>query len=573
MQPNVENLDRGVTARLNEALVARGSAVAFRSKRYGLWQPISGLEVLARSQSIARGLISTGLASNDVGAIIGDNCAEWVLADLGIMAAGGVSAGLDASSSRDELVRLLNLLGVKVLFVAGDDQLHKAVAARSQCPVLRRIVVMHQQWDDGTGTDAVVPLAQLELLAPGAATLGAPDSGATAAILMTSGITAPPRGARFKHGPLGNQARRAAAALGLRHADERLSLMPMHHAFERVVGIYAALLAGSIVNFPENRETAFSDLVELQPTVVQAAPQTWARLKSGIELAVSEATPFQQWLCRKSLKASPSGEPNALASALVLPRIRRRLGLARARLCISGGAVLRPDVAAWFAALNRPLTDVYGHAETAGVVSFMRYRGEHRTLEGVELEAGSGEIRVRSDALFSAYADKGMTAPDEEWWSSGDAAPSGDVPFTHPRGRISDLIIREGSVRLAQFETEAALVRSPYISDAFLSRDPNDRVVAAILINPEMVVKYAQDNSIPFTHFLSLCRAAGIRSLIGRVVAQVNEDADVQIDDFIFIERALGPSDAEVGPALTLRRRLLRPINAIPEQSQLSERA
>lgn len=564
---NAEDSADALSSRLTAALTARGDATALRSKRYGLWQPISAAAVAARSRAIARGLIADGFVNGSVAAVLGDNCAEWVLADFGIMAAGGISAGFDAFCDQNELSRLLNLFGAVVLFVAGDDQLHKALRVRSQCAALRRIIVMHQQWDDGGGVDHVLTLADLEATGISEADLPRPNTSADAALLLTSGTGAPARGARFTQGALGKQASRAAAAIGLKANDERLSLMPLHHAFERVVGIYAAMLSGTIVNFPESRETALGDLIELQPSVVQAPPRIWSGLKSGIELAVDEATPFQQWVCRKTLSVARSGRPNPLLDWLVLSRIRRRLGLGGARLCISGGAVLRQDVAAWFGSLGRPLTDVYGHAETAGAVSVVAHRGVFRTLDGVEVDIVGGEIRIRSDALFSGYADEGSTHQSGGWWRSGDAADTGDTFAHHPQGRLVDL----AGFGTSPIETEASLVASPYISDAFLYRDDRDRSVAAILLNSEAVTKYAQDKSIPFTHFLSLCRADGIRRLIGGIISEINGQARVKVDDFVLIERAFSLGDPELGPAFILRRRLLAVPNAQSPHSHVSE--
>lgn len=549
-----------LTSCLVAALSARGTAAAMRSKRYGLWQPISGQETVARTQAIARGLRAIGLQSGDVAAVVGETCAEWVLADLGIMAAGGISAGLDAYADSDELARVVNLFGVTVLFVAGDAQLHKVLGMRDRCTRLRLIVVMHEQWDNGTGADHVMPLSDLEARGAADPALPAPSDSALAAIILTSGITAPARGAQLTQGALGRQAAHAAAALGLTHDDERLSLTPLHHVMERVVGVYASLLAGCIVNFPESRETALRDLVELQPTIVQASPQLWARLKSGVELATAEATKFQRNIVARALPPARDGAANALTDAFVLAPIRRRIGLSRVRLSITSGAPLRSDIAAWFAALARPLTDVYGHAETGGAVSVTHHGASRSAVEGITLGiAPGGEIRVRSDALFAGYAGHSDFASHAGWWHSGDVALIGDADVPHPAGRLDDLLDRTGNIT-APFASEADLVSSQYIADAFLHRDASGRVVAAILMNSDAVVKYAQDNAIPFTHFLSLCRSNDIRKLIARVVADTNARVPhLWIDDFTLIERALGPHDAEVSATMALRRRLLRP--------------
>jgi long-chain acyl-CoA synthetase len=141
----------------------------------------------------------------------------------------------------------------------------------------------------------------------------------------------------------------------------------------------------------------------------------------------------------------------------------------------------------------------------------------------------------------------------------------------HPAGRIADLLGRDGGT--ASLQTEADLVTSPYIADAFLHRDEKGRVVAAVLMDPDAVIKFAQDNSIPFTHFLSLCRSQDIRALIGRVIAETNARSPVRIDDFTLIERSLGPGDPALSAMFVLRRRLLRPAKSSFEEGAISQSA
>jgi long-chain acyl-CoA synthetase len=524
------------------ALGSRGDQTAMRWKRYGVWQTISAQTMVARVNAIAHGLRNIGFETGAVAGIIGDNCAEWVLADLAIVAAGGVSAGFDPQSDDIELARVLNETQARVLFVAGDVQLHKALTARGRCPHLQTIVVMHQQWDDGTNTADAMPLADLESRGTDQQPLSPRKAEDAAVIIYSSAMTGDARGAVSSARAIALQAERAAKALALTADDERLSLIPLHHVLERVVGIYASLLAGTIINFSESRDTAIANMVELQPTVILAPPQLWARLKGGVELAMLESTDIQRWACRKAFAAR-----NAITDALVLAPIRRRIGLGRARLCLSGGAPMRNDVADWFGRLARPLTDIYGHAETAGAVALRGVAIEGHTLD-VDAD---GHLHVRSDTLALRYA----SAPD----ALGAVWPSQDIAEHNGNAlRIQGRRHHVSPSGAAPFATERALIASPFIADAFVEHDQAGRAVARILIESDAVVKYAQDRSIPFTHFLSLCRSDDIRALIGGIVDSVSAAGPIAITRFTLIERALGPEDREVSPVMALRRHRIR---------------
>lgn len=539
--------------RILGALRRHGDATVARWKRYGLWQPVSGRHMAERIEAIANGLRAQGFAAGDVAAVIGDNCHEWVLADVAIGAAGGVSAGLDPHCDANELARIVNQCQARVLFVSGDDQLHRALQAREHCPGLQRIVTVHQQWDDGAGDAGVTSLASLEAAAKADGALSSRSADDPAVIIYSSGSTGRPRGALLSHRAIILQADLAKRSLGLRNDDERLSLTPLHHVLERVVGIYAALLAGTVVNFPESRDTALADLSELQPTVVQASPQLFAKLRAGILLTMADTTTFQRWACRTALALEAKQSPlRKLTDAVILGAVRSRIGLQRARLCLSCGAAIQPDLSDWFAAFGRPLTEVYGLAETGGAV---RIASDHAFDWKL---ADDGELWLRGDGLFLGYAGGEAREPaDDGWWRSGDFAQADGNGGFGVRGRLAHALYRDDA-RVLPFDSEHALKASPYIADAFVHLGRGGGLRARILLDSDHIVRYAQDRGIPFTHFQSLCRAKEIRYLVAQLIAEVNgRHAAIQIDSFSLIERALRPGDHELSPSLTLRRQML----------------
>jgi long-chain acyl-CoA synthetase len=564
MASNDKHHDAGATlaTRVDAALARRGDATVARWKRFGLWQTASGHELAKRIGSIACGLQAVGLAPGEVAAVVGDNSLEWLLADLAIMAAGGVAAGLDAHVDDDVLARQLADSGACVVMAAGETVLRRIQRVRTRCPALRQVVVLHEQWDHAADESQAMPLAALEAAGAGRPAPAATAPDAPALIVFGSAMTGPARGAVLSGRHAGAQAERAAAVLGLTDADERLVMTPLHHVLERVVGAHAALLAGTVLNFPERAETMLLDLAELQPTVVQAAPLVWASLCSSIELNLAETTRLQRWAFRS---AHVAGRSRGLGDRLALAPVRARLGLARARLCLSAGAPMRGSTADWFAALGRPLVDLYGSAEAGGMVAL----GEvGRTVAGVAWRvADDGEVWLRSDAMFSSYAD----APDapvtdaQGWWATGDFGAQGADGLLHVAGRMTELLPGDAGP-VVPFGSEQALRASPYVADAFVYRDAVGRICARILLDQDPVVKYAQDRAIPFTHFRSLCQAAGVRDLVATLVSEVNAaQTTLHIEHFSLIERALALGDAELTPVLALRRRLLTEAGVSPK--------
>ena len=88
--------------------------------------------------------------------------------------------------------------------------------------------------------------------------------------------------------------------------------------------------------------------------------------------------------------------------------------------------------------------------------------------------------------------------------------------------RMKDIIITAGGKNITPSEIENQLKFSPYITDAVVIGDRRAYLTALIMIDHENVEKFAQDNSIPFSNYMSLCRRPEILDLIEDEIAKVN---------------------------------------------------
>jgi long-chain acyl-CoA synthetase len=79
------------------------------------------------------------------------------------------------------------------------------------------------------------------------------------------------------------------------------------------------------------------------------------------------------------------------------------------------------------------------------------------------------------------------------------------------------------------------------------------------MIDHENVEKFAQDNSIPFSNYMSLCRRPEVLGLIEDEITKVNAKfARVeQVRKFRLIEQKLTAEDEELTPTMKLKRKLV----------------
>ena len=100
LEAMLDNAVETVPGKFKQAVSKWGTGVAMRKKEYGLWHDISWNEYHDNVIAVACALISMGLEHADCAAIIGDNCPEWVFADVGIQCCGAAATGVSGRLPR-----------------------------------------------------------------------------------------------------------------------------------------------------------------------------------------------------------------------------------------------------------------------------------------------------------------------------------------------------------------------------------------------------------------------------------------------------------------------------------------
>src|SRR4051812_49027946 len=171
------------------------------------WRSMTWRQSGERIKAIAAGLLSLGLDREDRVGILCNTRVEWLLADLGILSAGGATTTVYPSSTAEESAYILADSDTRYAFVEDDKQLAKLALHRATLPKVSRLILI-----DGTPGDKlkdwVMTLTELE--AAGAAYL-AKDPRAIdevvegikgqllATLIYTSGTTGKPKGVRLLH--------------------------------------------------------------------------------------------------------------------------------------------------------------------------------------------------------------------------------------------------------------------------------------------------------------------------------------------------------------------------------------
>ena len=271
---------------LFERVARLGERTAMRVKEFGLWNDISWREYGHKVRQAAMGLVALGVEPGDIVAVIGENRPEWLYADLGTMAAGGVTTGIYTTNASEECAYILEHSEAKVYIVEDEEQLDKALEVRDDCPNLSKIVVIDTEGLRHFSDPMVMDFEQLLALGaehdaahPGLfeqrlASRGRDD---LALLIYTSGTTGPPKGAMLSHNNVLWTTKALAQAIPVYENDELLSFLPLSHIAERMFSVYMHLRFMYTVNFIENVDTVTENVVEVSPTVFFAVPRIWEK--------------------------------------------------------------------------------------------------------------------------------------------------------------------------------------------------------------------------------------------------------------------------------------------------------
>src|SRR5687768_7920707 len=93
---------RRVDQVLDKTAREHGSSPAMRVKRNGKWETITWSEYREEARLAARGFIALGLEPKQGVSIIGYNCPQWFMADVGAILAGGMPAGIYTTNSPEQ---------------------------------------------------------------------------------------------------------------------------------------------------------------------------------------------------------------------------------------------------------------------------------------------------------------------------------------------------------------------------------------------------------------------------------------------------------------------------------------
>jgi long-chain acyl-CoA synthetase len=567
-----------------------GDRVAMRKKEYGLWHDISWKEYHGMAKYVGSALISMGLQKGDCVAIIGDNCPEWAIIDMGIQCAGGVAVGVYSTNAWPQVEFVIQNSESKFFFVENEEQLDKWLHFRDNTPSLKKVVVwdleglkhfkdpMVMTHDDLLEMGRQVVEREPNLFESHMAQVTPED---LSVLIYTSGTTGAPKGAMLTHRNVTWMGQAITEDNHVYDTDEVMSFLPLCHIFERLFTVFAHLTHGYTVSFIENLDTVTDNMREISPTVGYAVPRIWEKYLSAVYIRMSDATWFKKLVFGMAFKI---GKKRAtlnmnfkpvpfylhvlyqLASLAVFRKLKERFGFERLRVAYSGAAPISPDVLQFFQSIGVNLIEGYGQTEGTGVTCVSRIGKVKLGTVGPPLPgatvkiAEDGEILVKSPGVFKGYYNNPEGTAEtlkDGWLYTGDVGEIDEDGYLKITDRKKDIIVTAGGKNVTPQYIENKLKASSYINDAVVIGDKRKFLSCLIMIDEDNVVKYAQDNKVQFSTYKDLTQSPEITKLIQDEMDKVNETLSrvEQVKKFTVLPKKLYEEDGEVTPTMKVKRK------------------
>ncbi len=563
----------------------RGDAIAMREKDFGIWRSITWAQYGERARRVGIALHRLGLRRGDVVSVLAENMPEWLYTDLGVIGMGGITNGVYTTDSARQVEYLVNDSRTRFFFAGDEEQLDKILEARAACPSLVKIIVFDMEGLADFSDPQVMSFDDLLAMGDGdealweeQVALARPDD--VAILIYTSGTTGPPKGAMICHRNLMFQIARSQVFCELSPADQLLSFLPLCHVAERKFSVMFSLKTGATINFAEAPDTVPENIREVAPTFFFAVPRIWEKYYSEITIRMNDAI----WIGRVAYRAALAvgfkvadrklaGQPISrplqwafrLADRAVFRNIKIWLGVDRTRILGTGAAPVSPELIRWYLALGLEMREIYGQTECCGLATVMPERKKlgavGQALPDTQVTLSEqGEILIRGPHVFKGYLNNPTKTAEtlvDGWLHTGDVGTIDDEGYVRITDRLKDIIITAGGKNITPSEIENQLKFSPYISDAVVIGDRRKYLTCLVMIDHENVAQYAQDRSVPFTNYASLCAAEEVRALIREEIEKVNRTvARVEtIKDFRLIDQLLTADDEELTPTMKLKRK------------------
>ena len=436
--------------------------------------------------------------------LLSENRPEWLISDIAIMNAGGVTVPLFTTYSEKDYEYIINDCKPKILIVSNKNQLKKVEKFISGEIKILSIENINNEIDN---VDSIFKSyskkENLETQLIFNQNIKRKD---LACIIYTSGTTGNPKGVMLSHGGILSNCEGAQEILFslIKNSEPTfLTWLPLSHSYEHAVQ-FVQISLGAKIYYAESLEKLLSNISIAKPTIMTAVPRFYQNLYNKISSNFSKQTGFKKKLISSTISIGIKKLNNDkltlrerfvdfFCENLVRRKIKSQFG-GKLKAFVSGGGALDQRIGEFLNSIGLPTLQGYGLTEASPVVSCnipgkikIETVGPPFKTNQVNI-AYDGEILVKGENVMLGYWNKKKETDDiikDGWLHTGDIGQitkEGNLKITD---RKKEIIVNLGGDNISPSKIENLLSLNDKILQSFIYGDKKTYLVALIVTQNE----------------------------------------------------------------------------------------
>ena len=449
--------------------------------------------------------ISKDIKLGDRCVLISENRPEWLISDLAIMLAGGISVPSYTTYTTKDYEYIIKDCEPSVLIVSNNIQFNK-IKDILDYKQIKKIISFDRlenlkfqnylciediinKKDGFENFDSEISLKRSD----------------PACIIYTSGTQGNPKGVILSHGGILSNCEGGYELLkSIISKDMKfLTWLPLSHSYEHTVQ-FIQIAVGAKVFYAESIDKLLKNISDCSPDIMTAVPRFYQNLYQKISSTFSKAKGLKKFLVENTVnlgskkfnreKMSIKDKiVNKICEITVRSKIKKQFG-GSLKTFVSGGGALDPEIGIFLNSIGLPTLQGYGLTETSPVVSCNPIEDIRIDTVGIPFRcnnvkiAEDGEILVKGENVMLGYWNK-KTETDkvlvDGWLHTGDIGKfvNGFLKITD---RKKDILITPGGDNISPVKVETALNNSNYIDQSLVYGDNKPYLVALLVLNSEI---------------------------------------------------------------------------------------
>ena len=453
--------------------------------------------------------ISKIIKKGDRCLLISENRPEWMISDLSIMLAGGITVPAYTTYVSRDYEYIINDCSPTIIIVSNDEQFNKVKNICERNTSIKKIFSFetlngieensyfsfNELYEKNYKQEEVKIYSNLKRSDP-------------ACIIYTSGTQGNPKGVILSHGGILSNCEGGHELLEpiLEKETRFLTWLPLSHSYEHSVQ-FIQIAVGAKVFYAESIDKLLKNISECSPHIMTAVPRFYQNLYQKINTTFNKAKGFKKILVSNTIKLGIKNFRkdkmsflekimNFIVEKLVRSKIKKQFG-GNLKTFVSGGGALDSEIGIFLNAIGLPTLQGYGLTETSPVVSCNPINDIRIETVGIPFKcnevkiADDGEILVKGENVMLGYWNN-----DEEtkkvlingWLHTGDIGKF-ENNYLKITDRKKDILISPGGDNISPLKIENMLTSSEIIDQAIVYGDNKPYLVALIILNKEIKIE------------------------------------------------------------------------------------